>query len=83
MKHDPYAALRFPSYRWLFAAHAFMILGFQMQMTALSWLIYEESGSALLLGLSGLAQFLPVLLLSIPVVLPNWGFANFGGWTRV
>ena len=67
MKHDPYAALRFSSYRWLFSAHVFMILGFQMQATALSWLIYEESGSAALLGLSGLLQFLPVLLLSIPV----------------
>lgn len=66
-KHDPYAALRFTPYRWLLSAHVSMIFGFQMQATALSWLIYEESGSALLLGLSGLCQFLPVLLLSIPV----------------
>jgi MFS family permease len=67
VKHDPYLALRSKGYRWLFATHTLMILGYQMQMTALSWLIYETSNSAALLGLSGLLQFLPVLLLSIPI----------------
>ncbi len=67
MTHDPYAALRFKTYRWYLSAHTLTTLGLQMQTTALSWLIYEKTGSAALLGLSGLALFLPVLLLSFPV----------------
>lgn len=67
MKHDPYAAFRYKPYRWLFSTNVLMITGYQMKLAALSWLIYEVTGSAWLLGLSGLFQFLPILALSIPI----------------
>jgi len=37
----------------------------QMQAVALSWLVYERTGSALSLGLIGLAQFLPAIPLMV------------------
>ncbi len=44
-----------------------MILGQQMQKVAVGWEIYERTGSALSLGYVGLIQFLPLVLLAIPV----------------
>lgn len=42
-------------------------LAFQMSSVAFSWLIYELTESAYLLGLAGLAQFLPMMLLTFVV----------------
>lgn len=42
-------------------------LAFQMSSVAFSWLIYELTESAYLLGLAGLAQFLPMVLLTFVV----------------
>lgn len=39
--------------------------GFQMQSVAVGWQVYELTGSAFDLGLVGLAQFLPMLLLAL------------------
>ena len=41
-------------------------LASQMVMVALGWQMYELTGSAWDLGLVGLAQFLPALLLTLP-----------------
>ncbi|WP_299761947.1 MFS transporter [Ramlibacter sp.] len=63
------------SLRSLFAQQAFLrlwatrILGglaTQMTMVAAAWQMYELTGSAWDLGLVGLVQFLPVLLLTLP-----------------
>lgn len=40
-------------------------VGFQMQSVAIGWQVYELTGSAFDLGLVGLAQFLPMLLLAL------------------
>lgn len=65
-RHDPYAALRIRDFR-LFVFGAFIAnLGIQMQLTALRWEIYERTGEALNLGLVGLAEYLPILILVIP-----------------
>lgn len=40
--------------------------GFQMLSVAVGWQIYDITGSALDLGLIGLAQFIPALVLAIP-----------------
>src|ERR1700674_3906371 len=37
----------------------------QMQAVAVGWLIYDLTGSALALGLIGLVQFLPPMVLSL------------------
>ncbi|WP_373531338.1 MFS transporter [Vampirovibrio sp.] len=43
------------------------MLGRQMLAVAIGWDIYEKTHSALALGLVGLAQLLPVILLTLPV----------------
>src|SRR5262249_10520883 len=41
-------------------------LALQMAVVAIGWQVYAISGSALDLGLLGLAEFLPLLLLALP-----------------
>ncbi len=65
-EHDPYAALRHNKYRLLLAAGLLSNVGAEVQATAVAWELYDRTGSAALLGLTGLAQFLPVLLLALP-----------------
>ena len=64
--HDPYAALRFRDYRCLLGGGVLASLGAEIQNTVVSWELYERTGSKVYLGLIGLAQFLPVLLLALP-----------------
>jgi MFS family permease len=52
----------------IFSAGSFIsMLGRQMLAVAIGWDIYEKTHSALALGLVGLAQLLPVILLTLPV----------------
>ena len=64
--HDPYAAFRYPDFRRYMLAGTFLTVGGQMQSVAIGWELYERTRSATALGLVGLAQFLPVLLLALP-----------------
>jgi MFS family permease len=59
--HDPYAALRLPNFRRYFLGNLMAAVGLHMQSTAVGWDIYERTGSAWSLGLTGLVQFLPVV----------------------
>src|SRR4051794_19436265 len=64
--HDPYAVLRNrPVRRYLVAGMAATVGG-QMQGVAVGWEVYERTGSPTALGLVGLAQVLPVILLALP-----------------
>jgi MFS family permease len=64
--HDPYAALRHGGYRRLLTGNILARIGFEMQSVAVGWELYQRTGSATALGLVGLVQFLPVILLSLP-----------------
>ena len=64
--HDPYAALRHRDYRRLLSGSMLASVGTQMQGVAVGWELYRRTGSPLDLGLVGLVQFVPVLLLSLP-----------------
>src|SRR4051812_43870783 len=64
--HDPYLVLRNADYRRFLIAGMVATIGRQMQGVAVGWELYERTGSATALGLVGLAQVLPVLLLAIP-----------------
>jgi MFS family permease len=64
--HDPYAALRHRDYRHLLGGGVLSAIGTGVVVVAVGWEVYQRTGSPLLLGLTGLAQFLPVLLLSLP-----------------
>ncbi|MGH2503288.1 MAG: MFS transporter, partial [Ktedonobacterales bacterium] len=63
--NDPYAALRFRDFRYLMASASLATLGEQMLTVAIGWDIYARKHSALMLGFVGLAQFAPVLALSL------------------
>ncbi|HEX4999685.1 MAG TPA: MFS transporter [Terriglobia bacterium] len=63
--HDAYAALRAASFRRYLIGNGALFVGLQMQKVAVGWEIYERTGSAMHLGYVGLAQFLPVLGLTL------------------
>ena len=51
----------------LYAGASFLsTIALQIQATALAWQIYEITGDPLQLGLVGLAEFLPGMLLALP-----------------
>src|SRR5512133_3644988 len=60
-----WAALRSRDYRLFFGARFLSGLAMQVQNVGLGWLVYDKTGSALALGLVGLAAFLPALLLAL------------------
>ncbi|HYF64116.1 MAG TPA: MFS transporter [Herpetosiphonaceae bacterium] len=65
-RHDPYAALRFRDFRLLIIGTFFAIIGEQMIGVAIGWELYERTGQTLYLGLVGLVQVIPVVLLALP-----------------
>ena len=65
--HDPYLALRGNAFRRYLIGNALGTIGLQMQTVAVGWELYERTHSALALGLTGLVQFLPLLLFFLPV----------------
>ena len=64
--HDPYTVLRDPNFRRLVLAGMVAAVGNQMQGVAIGWELYERTSSPLALGMVGLVQVLPVILLAIP-----------------
>jgi MFS family permease len=65
--HDPYSALKEPGFRRYLTGHVVGTIGFQMQGVAVGWELYERTHSALALGLVGLVQIIPMVLLFLPV----------------
>lgn len=57
-------ALRSRNYRLFFAGQGISLIGTWMQMVAVGWLVYRLTNSPLLLGLTGFAGQIPVLLLA-------------------
>ena len=66
LAHDPYTVLRDANFRRLVLAGMVATVGNQMQGVAIGWELYERTSSPLALGMVGLAQVLPVILLAIP-----------------
>jgi MFS family permease len=64
--HDPYAALRLRDYRLLLLGGVLSSIGAEIQAAAVGWEVYERTESAASLGFTGLALFLPILLLALP-----------------
>src|SRR4051812_26758273 len=64
--HDPYAALRLRDFRLFLIASVTASVGVEMQAVTVGWELYERTGSALVLGLVGLVQIVPVLVLALP-----------------
>ncbi|MFZ4757191.1 MAG: MFS transporter [Burkholderiaceae bacterium] len=68
---DPAGPLSIPAYRVHLLSRVAATLGLQVQVVAVGWQMYALTGSALDLGLVGLVQFLPsvVLLFAVGVIL--------------
>jgi MFS family permease len=65
-RHDPYAALRFRDFRLLLVGTLLEVVGQQMLGVAIGWELYERTRDPLALGLIGLVQVAPVVLLALP-----------------
>ena len=63
--HDAYAALRFRDYRLFAISNVFSTIGQQMQSVAIGWELYERTDLAMSLGVVGLVQALPLILLTL------------------
>lgn len=64
-RRDPYAALRFREFRLLIAGRFVAQIGEMMVSIAVGWELYERTNDPLALGLVGLVQIIPVLLLGL------------------
>ncbi|MDR3583810.1 MAG: MFS transporter [Desulfosporosinus sp.] len=60
-----YPALTYRNFRYFWFGQCISLIGTWTQMTAQQWLVYTLTKSAFLLGLLGVAQFGPVMLLSL------------------
>ena len=65
-----FSSLRHSNYRMFFFGQMISLIGTWMQMTAQGWLVYELTGSKVMLGVVGMVGTLPLALLS-----PLGGFA--------
>jgi len=63
--HDPYLALRIPTYRNYMVGSFLALFGRQAALIAVTWEIYQWTGSATALGLVGLINVIPLLALSL------------------
>jgi len=65
-RHDPYAALRYQDFRLLLIGRFITTFGNEMLSFVIGWELWLRTHSALALGMVGLVQVLPVLVLSLP-----------------
>lgn len=64
--HDPYSALRVINYRDYMTGSFLSTIGRQAVSVAVTWEIYQWTKSATALGLVGLLNVIPLLILSLP-----------------
>lgn len=65
-RHDPYAVLRVRDFRLLISGRFLSSLGGEMLTFAIAWELWLRTHSALALGMVGLVQVVPVILLALP-----------------
>ena len=65
-RHDPLAAMRFRDFRLLVLGSFLAVVAEQMLGVAIGFELYERTKSPLALGLIGLVEIVPVLLLALP-----------------
>jgi MFS family permease len=63
--HDPYAALRIKPYRQFIASLLAMTISTQIQGVVVAWQVYDITHDPLSLGLMGLAEVVPVLIIAL------------------
>lgn len=65
-RKDPYAAWRYPAFRYFVSGKLLLTIALQMQAIVASWLIYESTKDPLSLGLIGLTEAIPAIGLALP-----------------
>ena len=63
---DPYGVFRLPGFRKLLLGGVFVHIGTAAQSLAIGWEMYQRTDQALMLGLIGLVQAVPMLLFTLP-----------------
>jgi len=59
-----FRSLKYPNFKLFFYGQSISLIGTWMQKTAVAWLVYRLTGSALLLGVVGFVSLIPSLILS-------------------
>jgi MFS family permease len=63
-KHDPFSALRLKEFNFYLANRFFLTMGIQMQSVIVGWQVYELTKDVLALGMIGLAEAIPFIIIS-------------------
>ncbi|MBF9236430.1 MFS transporter [Hymenobacter sp. BT683] len=63
--HDPYAALRLPDFRRLVSARTLLTVATRVQGLVVSWQIFKLTNNPLALGLIGLSEAVPSIVVSL------------------
>jgi len=64
--HDAYSSFRQSNFPKYLSGNLISTAGMQMQAVAVGWELYERTGSALALGMVGLVEVLPLIVLALP-----------------
>lgn len=64
-RHDPYAAFRHRNYNLFMAGSLLVQIGSGAQSLAIGWELYQRTGQPLALGMAGLVQAAPMILLNL------------------
>lgn len=65
IKHDPFAVLRIKEFLFFLSSRFFLTLAIQMQSVIVGWQIYKYTNDVLALGLIGLAEAIPFIIVSL------------------
>jgi MFS family permease len=65
VRHDPYAALRYPNFARYIVVLFSLTLGIQIQGTVVGWQVYDLTKDPFALGMIGLAEALPAIGLAL------------------
>src|ERR1035437_6257782 len=65
IKHDPFAALHIKEFIFFLTSRFFLTLAIQMQSVIVGWQIYKYTKDVLALGLIGLAEAIPFIIVSL------------------
>jgi MFS family permease len=66
VKSDTYAPFRYPAFRRVLSGGLLVQVGTAAQSLAIGWEVFERTNDPLALGLVGLTQAIPMLLLTLP-----------------
>ena len=65
IKHDPFAALRVKEFVFFMSTRFFLTMAIQMQSVIVGWQIYKYTKDEFALGMIGLAEAIPFILVSL------------------